>query len=101
MTIDILYFTGCPNHSPTLELVRDVLRELHVDAAVREIEVQGAEDAPRLRFFGSPTVQVEGVDIDPAVRGRSDYSFTCRVYGRSGTPPREMIVRAVRQWMSA
>ena len=34
-------------------------------------------------------------DIDPAVRGRTDYSFSCRMYGRSGVPPREMLERAL------
>jgi hypothetical protein len=101
MTIDILYFEGCPNQAPTLKVVRDVLRHLGADAVVREIEVKSAEDASRLRFFGSPTVQVEGEDIDPAVRGRSDYSFSCRIYGRAGTPPREMIERAIRERLAA
>lgn len=101
MTIDILYFEGCPNHAPTVERVREVVRELNATAVVREIEVTHAEDAPRLRFFGSPTVQIDGVDIDPAVKGRQDYSFSCRMYGRSGTPTRELIEHALRARMGA
>jgi len=97
MNIDILYFEGCPNHAPTLQIVRDVVRDLGADAIVREVEVQSTEDASRLRFFGSPTIQVEGVDIDPGARGRTDYSFSCRVYGRTGTPPRDLIERAIRE----
>ena len=101
MTIDVLYFEGCPNHAPTLQGIRDVLRELCVDVEVREIEVKSTEEAFRLRFFGSPTVQVDGEDIDLAVRGRTDYSFSCRVYGRSGIPPRAMIERAIRERFGA
>ncbi len=101
MTIEILYFEGCPNHAPALQVVRDVLRDLGVDAAVREVEVKGAEDASRLRFFGSPTIQVEGRDIDPAVWGRADYSFSCRMYGGTGTPPRDLIERAIRERVGA
>ena len=101
MKIDILYFEGCPNHKLTLQVVHDVVRELRVDAEVREIEVKGPEDASRLRFFGSPTVQVEGEDIDPAARGRTDYSFSCRVYDRSRIPPRALIERAVRERIGA
>jgi hypothetical protein len=97
MKIDILYFEGCPNHASTVRAVGDVLHDLGIDAVVREVEVKSAEDASRLRFFGSPTVQIEGEDIDPAVRGRADYSFTCRMYGRSGTPPGDLIERAVRK----
>jgi predicted metal-binding protein len=99
MTIDILYFEGCPHHASTVERVREVMRDLHADAVVREIEVKDAEDAARLRFFGSPTVQIDGEDIDPAVRGRLDYSFSCRMYGKTGTPSRELLEHAVRARM--
>ena len=69
MQIDILYFDGCPNHQPTAYLVQDVVRTLGVDATIREVEVRYAEEAERLRFFGSPTIHVNGRDVDPAVRG--------------------------------
>lgn len=101
MTIDVLYFEGCPNHAPTVERIHEVMRDLRATAVVRKIEVASAEDAARLRFFGSPTVQIDGVDIDPAVQGRQDYSFSCRMYGRTGTPPRELIEQALRARMEA
>ena len=93
--IDILFFEGCPNHVLALCQVQDVVRELGVEAIIREVEVKASDDFAQLRFFGSPTLQVEGRDIDPAVVGRSDYSFSCRMYERSGKPPREMMVRAI------
>lgn len=95
--IDILYFDGCPNHQPTTELVCDVVRTLGVDAKIRQVEVCDPNDVARLRFFGSPTVQVNGLDVDPGVRGRVDYSFSCRMYGRSGSPPRSLIETALRE----
>lgn len=97
MKIDILYFDGCPNHPPTSKLVRDIVQSLGLDAAIREVEVRDAEEAARLRFFGSPTVQVNGQDVDPAVRSRTDYSLSCRTYGRSGSPPRELVEQALRE----
>ena len=100
MQVDILYFDGCPNHLPTTELVREVIRSLRVDATIREVEVRDAEEAARLRFFGSPTVQVAGQDVDPEVRSRSDYSFSCRMYGRSGSPPRALLERALQDEVS-
>ena len=96
MRIDILYFDGCPNHVPAVEVVRDVVQALGIDATIREVEVRDTEDAARLRFFGSPTVQVNGQDVDPAVRSRVDYSFSCRMYGRSGSPPRALVEAALR-----
>lgn len=97
MRIDILYFDGCPNHLPTTELVRDVVQTLGVDATIREVEVRDAEEAARLRFFGSPTVQVNGQDVDPGVRNREDFSFSCRMYGRAGSPPRALVEQALRE----
>lgn len=97
MRIDILYFDGCPNHLPTTELVRNLVQTLGVDATIREVEVRDAQDAARLKFFGSPTVRVNGQDVDPAVRSREDYSFSCRMYGHSGAPPRALVEEALRK----
>ena len=97
MQVDILYFDGCPNRQPTADLVRDVVRTLGVYATIREVEVRDAADAARLRFFGSPTVQVNGQDVELAVGSRVDYSFSCRMYGRSGSPPRALVEQALQQ----
>lgn len=95
MIVRVLYFDGCPNHLPAVELAKSVVKEIGVDATVEEVEVQGQEDAEALRFFGSPTIQVDGVDIDPEARERSDYSFSCRMYGASGLPTRELMKAAL------
>lgn len=97
MRIDILYFEGCPNHGPTLALVREVIHDLRVDVPVREVEVRNEDDASRLRFLGSPTVQIDGCDIEPAARTSEDFSMSCRVYGSSGVPPRALIETALRR----
>ncbi len=95
MNVRILYFEGCPNHEPTVDLVRDVLAGAGADADVEIVEVKDAEDAKRLHFFGSPTVQVDGVDIDPGVRESTDYAFGCRMYGTSSVPPRRLLEEAI------
>ena len=94
--VDVLYFDGCPNHRPTVELVRDVVESLGLTAIVREVEVSDVDEACRLRFLGSPTVQINGRDVDPAARERADYSLSCRMYGLSGSPPRALVERALR-----
>lgn len=96
MQIDVLYFEGCPNHRPAVDLAQSVVSELGVKAQIKQVLVNDAEDAERLRFFGSPSVQVNGVDIDPAKRGATDYAFSCRVYGESGLPPKQMLIDAIR-----
>jgi hypothetical protein len=67
----------------------------------RETEIRTASEAEREGFLGSPSVRVEGVDIDPTAAERSDYGLKSRLYrwrgGQSGQPPREWMERALRQ----
>lgn len=96
MTIEVLYFDGCPNHEPAVARVREVLESLGIEATVREVRVATPEDAQRLEFPGSPTIRVNGVDIEPAARQGRDFAMGCRRYGNSGVPPRELIESAIR-----
>jgi len=82
-------------------LVRDVVRELGSSAEIREVEVKSTADAAKFRFLGSPTIHVDGADVDPAAENRTDYSLGCRVYGRAGVPPRAWVAGALRARMDA
>jgi hypothetical protein len=88
--VEVLYFDGCPNHVPALDLVERVAGELGVEPALRLVKVADQEDAQRLRFLGSPTIRVGGRDIDPHTEERSDYGLSCRVFrteaGITGQP---------------
>ena len=96
MKIDVLYFEGCPNHHAAVELAESVVADLGVAAEINQVPVSDAADAERLRFFGSPSVQIDGIDIDPGTQGRTDYAFACRVYGQAGLPPRRMLIEAIQ-----
>lgn len=96
MKVEVLFFEGCPNHKPAVELARDVARELGVSAEVEEVEVKSQEDVERLRFLGSPSINVDGVDVEPRARTRTDYGFTCRTYGGRGLPTREVVADAMK-----
>jgi len=94
--IRVLFFEGCPNHPPVVEMASRVVQELGVDAAVEKVEVTGPAEAERLRFLGSPTVQVDGVDIEPEARTRTDFGFSCRVYASaSGLPDAALLEAAL------
>lgn len=95
MRVEVLYFIGCPHYEPTVELVHEVIRTLRVRAELAEIEVTDNAQAQRLRFLGSPTVRVDGADIEPAAAGRTEYALGCRLYGTSGVPPRELLIGAL------
>ena len=95
MMIEVLYFEGCPNLAPTLSLVNEVLSELGLSAEIREAEVRTPEDAERLRFIGSPSVRVDGEDIEPGAERRTEYALSCRLYGDNGFPPKEHLLAAL------
>lgn len=100
MIVDLLYFEGCPNHERARQLVRSILEENGIAADIREIEVADAGEAQAQKFLGSPTVRVDGVDVDPAARMLTEFGMMCRLYragdSRSGIPMRSMIENALR-----
>ena len=98
MTIEVLYFEGCPNHEPTVQLAREVVETLGLSLAISQVEVAGPEEAEALRFLGSPSVRVDGRDIEPGAGERTEFALSCRLYGDSGVPPRELLVAALEAY---
>ena len=98
-SVEILWFEGCPNHAPALELVEQVAGELGMRPAIELVEVPDAEAAARLRFLGSPTVRVEGQDVEPGAEERTEFVLACRIYrsehGVTGQPHRDWIRAAL------
>jgi hypothetical protein len=68
MKVEVFYFEGCPNHKPAVERVKSVMKEQGIAAKVAQVEVPDADAARAVGFLGSPTIRVNGLDIDPASR---------------------------------
>lgn len=97
MKIELLYWEGCPSYPEARELLEDVLDG---STEFEMKEVMTLDDAEALHFPGSPTIRVDGVDIDPG-GASSRPALACRIYhlpnGRvSPVPTREMVESAVR-----
>lgn len=62
--------------------------------------VESVEAAERERFLGSPTLRVDGQDVDPTAGERTDFGLKCRLYpspdGLRGTVPDEFVLAAFR-----
>ena len=98
--IEIYFWEGCPSHPEALELLREVLAEHGLDAPVELHEVFTHEQAQELRFPGSPTIRVDGRDVDPE-GAAAPPALTCRIYrlpdGRpSPVPSRQQLEDALR-----
>jgi hypothetical protein len=93
--IELLYWQGCPSHPEAKALLEQVLADLGRDDEIVLTEVTSDAEAERLRFPGSPTIRVDGRDID-AMGANGRPSLTCRIYhlpdGRvSPVPSREQL----------
>ena len=88
--IEIVYFEGCPNHRGLEDRVRALLAESGVEMPISLRRIDSDEQAADERFLGSPTIRVNGLDVDPTADGRDSYGLMCRVYvtddGVRGTP---------------
>jgi hypothetical protein len=101
MTVELLWWEGCPSHPEALADLERILREEGVPADVTRVEIEDDEEARRERFPGSPTIRIDGRDIVPPEQGEP-YSLTCRVYRRrdgriSPVPDPEDVRDAVRR----
>jgi hypothetical protein len=100
MKVELLYIRDCPNHALTVETVRDVLRESDLPLEIAQIEITSAAQAASFSFPGSPTVRVDGEDVEPGIRDSTHFGVTCRSYvvngKRQGVPAPEWLRQAVR-----
>jgi hypothetical protein len=78
--IEVLYVQDCPNYPGTLALVERVLPDLEIDAEVRTTLIIDQGGAGQARFAGSPTVRVDGRDVEPGSEPPSEISVACRLY---------------------
>jgi len=92
----VRWWRGCPSWQEAIEVVREEMQRAGLDPGsllVREIHDEA--EADRVGFAGSPTVLVDGRDIEDP--GDQPGGLTCRVYrlrdGRVSPIPDRMNVR--------
>jgi hypothetical protein len=80
MNVELLFWEGCPSHDRALSELRTAMAELSLDpeVVVRRVDTEAAAAAER--FVGSPTIRIDGVDIQPP--DEEPVGLTCRVYRR-------------------
>jgi hypothetical protein len=82
--VEVLYFEGCPNTERARALLERVSDELGVRPEIRMIEIADADEAQRTGFLGSPSIRVDGRDVEPGATERGGASFACRIYRTEG-----------------
>lgn len=82
-TIEFLWFSDCPNHTATRELLAAAVERLAPGTPIVDIDATDPSVAAETRFPGSPTIRVDGVDIQPDFADPGDYTPRCRLYRTS------------------
>lgn len=98
--IELFYFDGCPSHEALLRELRKLLASEGIEEQIELRRVETIEQAERQRFLGSPTIRIDGNDVEPGAAGREDFGLKCRLYrtaaGLEPVPPPEWIGAALR-----
>ena len=102
--IELLWWQDCPSWPQTLEDLRTAVADAGLDPHVIEVREVSTEDtAEAERFIGSPTIRIDGADLQPPGPDEP-FGLTCRIYrlrdGRISPTPdpadlRDALARAI------
>jgi hypothetical protein len=100
LTVELLYFDECPNHSAARAAIERIAAEEGAAIDLRLVEVTSQEEAQATGFLGSPSIRVNGRDVEPGADERETFVLACRVYqteaGIGGQPSDDWIRAALR-----
>ncbi len=82
--IEIQHFRGCPNSPEMIHRVKEAIKGSEEIIEYNEVLIESNELAEKLKFRGSPTVLINGEDIEGREEPESA-ALNCRVY-ENGLP---------------
>jgi hypothetical protein len=98
--VELLWFSDCANHAAARRMLDEVIAEVAPGTPIRDVDATDPVLAQRVRFPGSPTIRVDGRDVDPNYTDPADYTPRCRLYrtnaGLRGLPERRWITDALQ-----
>lgn len=95
MRVELLYAEDDPASMPARQNLVEVLTEDAFETAIQMVSVGSADDAQLLEMRGSPTIRIDGADIQPGWDG--PIGTAPREYGDGPVPPKDLIRRAVER----
>jgi hypothetical protein len=78
--VEVLSVPGCPNRAAAVALATRAREQLGSAAEVRVVDIPDQPAAEQARFLGSPTIRVDGQDIEPGAERQEEYVHACRLY---------------------
>lgn len=91
--VEILAVDGCPHREAALKAVQNAVRATGVRAQIEDVLVNDETEAIAHAMSGSPTVRVNGHDVEPGALPRG--SFSCRLYPGGRSAPRAEVLESM------
>ena len=97
--VEILARSDCECRGMARTVVERAIDDLDISADVTVVEITSEADAKRRGFLGSPSVRVNGLDVEPGTNGSKEVTLGDRVYrggrGLQGWPDARWIRAAL------
>lgn len=101
MRIQVFTGRGCTHLDDISKLVAESVAEAGSELQLETIQLADYEEAKARKCFGSPTIRVDGVDIEYGDREPLEYTTGCRYYntpdGWKPLPHRSLLVTAIKR----
>jgi hypothetical protein len=97
--VEVLYVADCPSHAPAVAMLAAILAEEGIMPDIHQVLVRDEAMARDLTFRGSPTIRIDGRDVEGEPAEEAGSAVCCRLYHgspRIGVPPAAMVRCAVR-----
>src|SRR4051812_6901385 len=87
-TIEVLHTADCPRWPVAVERAHEAVSLLGLQGTVEvhEVLVETDDEAKAIGFAGSPTVRVNGKDVELGAPAGDEPSLRCRLYRPGGIP---------------
>jgi hypothetical protein len=81
--------------------IKEALKELGLSAEIEVTLVDSPEKAQAYKFLGSPTIKINGLDLEPELEATKNFNINaCRTYIYEGSlyhyPPKEMLLEVLK-----
>lgn len=76
IVVRVVSTADCVNTPPTMKLIQETALELGLRIDISRQIVTTQEEANQYRFIGSPTIQIDGLDLQPEMRTNTKYGYT-------------------------
>ena len=101
LRVEVLWCDGCPGRDEANGALMEALARHGSRSIVEYVQVKDSREAERRRFRGSPTIQVDGRDVESPDASDAEYGLACRLYpspeGLLPWPSQAVIRRAIER----